>query len=93
MNLIHIWYHPFSIQGRAPYLYDFVRKTFNVGLYSDICRPVSFKLGLMTETTQLYILFKSVWMTWTFKVTAVWEIKIFGVHFVTNLIIDLDEIK
>ena len=31
-------------------------KNFNVGLYSDIYRPISFKLGMMIETTKLYIL-------------------------------------
>ena len=37
----------------------------NVGLHSDIYRPISFKLGMMVEITGLYILI-SVWMTLTF---------------------------
>ena len=39
-------------------------RNFHVGLYSDIYRPISFKLGMMIETTKFYILI-SVWMTLT----------------------------
>ena len=57
MNLIHILSHPFNIQGREPYLPEFVGgKTFNIGWYSDIYRPISFKLGMIVETTKLYVL-------------------------------------
>ena len=58
MNLILILSHPWNIQGREPYLYDFLKKqtnkqtNFNVALYSDICGPNSFKLGIMIETTE-----------------------------------------
>ena len=70
---------PFSIQGREPDSHDFVKKTnkqktpktkkikqknFNISLYSDIYECVPFKLGLMIETSELYIL-TSVWMTLT----------------------------
>ena len=77
---------PFNIQGREPYLYDFVKnkqtnkqtknktkqnkqtnkkpKHFNVGLYSDIYRWVSFKLSMMIKTTRLFRSI-SVWMTMT----------------------------
>ena len=54
------------MQGREPYLCDFVKKKkkkkkhFNVGLYSSIYRAISFKLD-----TKLYI-FMLVWMTLTF---------------------------
>ena len=34
----------------------------NIGLYSDIYKPISFKLGVKIETTKLYILI-SVWIT------------------------------
>ena len=50
MNLILILFHPFSIQGREPSLNDFVKKTtttnFSIGLYSDIYRQISLKLGV-----------------------------------------------
>ena len=38
------------------------KQRFNVGLYSDIYRPVSFKLGMMMEASKLYILI-SAWTT------------------------------
>ena len=57
MNLILILSCPFNIQGREPNLYDFVKKkNFNVGLYSDIYRLISFKLCMLIKTTKLYIL-------------------------------------
>ena len=65
MNLILVLSCQFSILGRETYLYDFVKKNFNVGLCSDNKRLVSFKFGMMMETTKLYILI-SVWMTSTF---------------------------
>ena len=43
----------------------FLKKNVNVGLYSDMKRPISFTLGMMIETTNLYIVI-SVWMTLTF---------------------------
>ena len=54
-------------------LMDFVRKTkkkkkkntFNIGLFSDIYRPISIKLSIILETTRHYVLI-SVWMTLTF---------------------------
>ena len=36
-----------------------------IGLYSDIHKLISFKFGMVVETTKLYILI-SVWMTMTF---------------------------
>ena len=44
MDLILILSHPLNIQGRGPDLCDFVEENFNIGLYSDIYRPISFKL-------------------------------------------------
>ena len=40
-------------------------KPFNVGLYSDIYGPISFKLNMVIVITRLYILM-SVWITLTF---------------------------
>ena len=56
MNFIRILFCPYSIEGREPYLCDFVEKNFNIGLYSDIYRPVSFKLCVMMKSFKLYIL-------------------------------------
>ena len=44
---------------------DTHRENFDIGLYSDIYRPISFKLGMMIEITKIYICV-SVWMTLTF---------------------------
>ena len=38
---------------------------FNIGFFSDIYRLISFKLGMMIETTSLYIVVP-VWITLTF---------------------------
>ena len=65
INLMLIWSCKLNVQGREPYLYDFVKQNFNIGLHSDIYRPVSFKLSMMVETTKLYILIY-VWLTMTF---------------------------
>ena len=57
-----------SMQGRETYAYDFVqkkKKSFNVGLHSNIYKPISFKHRTMIETTKLYIL-TLVYMTLTF---------------------------
>ena len=62
MNLILFLSCPFNIQGRGPYMISF-KKTFNIGLFSDIYRPFSLKLGMIMKT-KLYILI-SVWMTLT----------------------------
>ena len=66
----------------------FHSKNFNIGLYSDIYRQISFKHGIIIETSKFYILI-SVWMTLTF----IQEIKSFGIHFLADLSIDLDEIQ
>ena len=52
-NFMLIVSHSLNIQGRDAYLYDFININFNIGLYSDIYRPVSFKLGMMIESTKL----------------------------------------
>ena len=68
-----------------------LQNTVSAGLYSDSYRPVSFKLGVMVETTKLYILI-SVWMTLIFiHGFSLWETKNFGVHFLTNFMVGLDE--
>ena len=68
----------------------FCQQDLNSGLNSHIYRPISFKLGLMIETTKLYILI--MWMTLMFF-QVIWEIKDLNVHFLTNLGIDVNEIQ
>ena len=51
--LIFLLFHPFNVQGREPYLCDFVKK-INTDFYSDIYGPISFSLGIMAETTELF---------------------------------------
>ena len=66
INLIFISSCPFVVHGREPYLYYFVwKQNLNVGLFSDIWRPIYFKLGMMIRTTKLYMLIP-VWITLTF---------------------------
>ena len=62
MNLILVLSHPFHIQGTETYLCISLKtatttttkqkQQFNVGWYSDIFKPTSFKLSVMTETMQ-----------------------------------------
>ena len=86
MNLTLLLLRPFNIQRRESYLRYFVEKTktksnkttrtptatkhFNAGLFSDIYRPISFKLGMAIETTKFYILLSD-WIILIFiKVTV-----------------------
>ena len=85
-------------KGKKPTFTDFVKKkkkkkreNYDVGLYSNIYLPLSFKLGLMIETTMLCILI-SVWKTLTFPQgqSSIKNKKSFDVHFLAYLIIDLE---
>ena len=98
MKLILILSHPLNIQGEKTYFYRFCKKknqkkreNYDVGLYSNIYLPLSFKLGLMIETTMLCILI-SVWKTLTFPQgqSSIKNKKSFDVHFLAYLIIDLE---
>ena len=51
-------------RDRTLLIWFLFKKNFDIGLHSDIYRPISFKLGMMIETTKLYILI-SVYMTLT----------------------------
>ena len=42
------------IQGREPYLGDFIERKSSIDFYSDIYKPISFKLGVMVEITELF---------------------------------------
>ena len=43
-----------NIQGRQPYLGDFMKGTSDIGLLSDTCQPISFKLGVMVNMTTYF---------------------------------------
>ena len=47
----------------------------------------------MIETTKLYIGYQFWWPYPSYKVIVVWKIKKFGVLFLSDLSIDLDEIQ
>ena len=67
------------------------KQNFNICLYSDIYR-ISFKLGLMIETTKFYILIL-VWMTLVFiQGHSYMRTQKPSVHFLANIYINLDEI-
>ena len=68
-------------------LCDFVQ---NIGLCSDMYCPISLKLGMLIETSKLYIL-TPVWIT--SKSQLYEKSKTCGVQFLANLSIDLDEIQ
>ena len=58
MNLILICIvHSLFNEENPAYVILFLKKKkcFNIGLYSDNYRLVSFKLGMMIETSKLYI--------------------------------------
>ena len=50
MHFILILSRPFHIQGKEPHLRDFIEKNFDIGMYSDVYKPVSFRLGTVIET-------------------------------------------
>ena len=57
---------PFTIHGRVYYLYEFIKKKKKTSALACLHTFSDFKLGLMRETTRLYI-WISVWMTLTFS--------------------------
>ena len=61
-----------------------------VGLHSDIYILISFKLRIMIKTIKFCILI-SVWMTLTF--IQGYSCINFGIHFLANLNIHVDEIQ
>ena len=63
MNLMLILFRPL-FKGENSTSVILLKQTFKIGLYSDMYRPISFKLG-MIKTTMLYILISD-WMTLTF---------------------------
>ena len=65
INLMFFFFVHSLFEGENPILCDFVKKTFNIGWYSDIYRQFSFQVDMMIEITKLYTLI-SLWMTWTF---------------------------
>ena len=43
-----------NIQEREPYLGEWMKYAFNIDLRSNTFGPISFKLGMMIDTTALY---------------------------------------
>ena len=82
---------PIGMEGRK-YFYDFCTKRINIGLYSNIYRLMSFKLGMIIKTSELYI-FVSVWMTLTFIQGHGCVRKKVCVHFLSKLDTDLNEFQ
>ena len=95
MNPILIWSHLFNIEGKEPNSLRFVssneNKNKSVSLYSDISILISFKLGMMTKISKLYILI-SVWKTLTFIQGHSCMIN-FGVHFHAKINMNLDAVQ
>ena len=54
VNLLLILSRPFSFEGGEPYLNAFVKKYYNIALYSDIYWPISFKPGMMMDTINTF---------------------------------------
>ena len=54
VKLMLNWFHTFDSQGRGLNLCDFINCTFNIGLFWDICELISFKLGVVLNTTKLH---------------------------------------
>ena len=72
-NLMFILFRSFNILGREPDLRDLIKNNINIGLYSDIYGPISFKLGLIVRSTFIYQFW---WPLPSSKVTVVWETKL-----------------
>ena len=87
MKVISILCCLFNIQGRETYLCDLVKQKLNIGLYSDIYRPISW------EITKIYILISVLMTLISFKAAVVKILKNFGIHFLRNLAVDVDEIQ
>ena len=64
LNFILILVRPFSIEGRKPYLYDFINFVYHWLVFRHL-QSDFFKHDAMIGTTKLYISI-SVWMTVTF---------------------------
>ena len=45
-----------DVQGRQIYFDDCIKNIFKIGFCSDSCEMISFKLGLMIDMTELYLL-------------------------------------
>ena len=65
MNLILILFRLVNINGREPYWGDLKKKkkienkNVSLTLHSNIYCPISFKLGMVTDTVELFILITS----------------------------------
>ena len=84
MNLKFISSRPFSIQGREPYLCDFVNKLEYWLVFRHLLTS-SFKLGMMIGPLIPTLWYQFGWLWPSFKVTVVWGIKDFGCPFSCKL--------
>ena len=57
-------FYMISVQGREPYLGNYIEYSFNFVLCFDAYEPISFKLGMMIDMTSLYCLIP-VWIILT----------------------------
>ena len=65
MNFMLFSSRPVNVHGGESYLCDLVKNTCSADMDLDIYRQISFKLGVMIETNELYILIPK-WMTLIF---------------------------
>ena len=72
-------------KGENPTYVISLKNSFNIGLFTDIYRPISFNLVW-------WFWYQFGWLWPSFKVTVVWEIKSFNVYYLANLSFNLDEI-
>ena len=75
MNLMLTLFCPINVQGRGCYKSDFVKAS------KEHLRPVSSKLVMMIDTTELCIMMLVWWPRPLFKATVAWESTFFCTHF------------
>ena len=84
---------PFHIQGREPYLYNFVFKKTTLACIQAVTDRFLSNLLRWYRPLSWTFLYQFGWPWPSFKVTVVWEIRNFGVRFIANLGTDLAEIQ
>ena len=92
MNLIHILSCSVNIQRREPYLYNFIKNVFNIGLYADIYGLISFRLAMMIGTTKFYTLICLGDLDLIQGHSCIGN-QNFCVHFLRNFAANIDEIQ
>ena len=54
MFMLYRFFGTINIQGRELYFHDLVKCTFDIILHSDTYKPISFKHGMVLDTTKLH---------------------------------------